>query len=98
MKSPELRTDAGLEGAITRLPIILNHLKQYTCIPRSPVFEPNGSISYIYMFAVIALMILIIACANYTNLATAQSAGRSERLVCASDGARLKKQVFLQFI
>jgi putative ABC transport system permease protein len=40
-------------------------------------FEPNGSIIYIYMFAVIALLILIIACANYTNLATAQSAGRS---------------------
>ena len=41
-------------------------------------FEPNGSMTVISTcLRVIALLILIIACANYTNLATAQSAGRS---------------------
>jgi putative ABC transport system permease protein len=61
-------------------------------------FEPNGSITYIYMFAVIALMILIIACANYTNLATAQSAGRSGEIGMRKVMGASKRQVFMQFM
>src|SRR6185295_13840076 len=61
-------------------------------------FEPNGSITYIYMFAIIALMILIIACANYTNLSTAQSAGRSGEIGMRKVMGASKRQVFLQFI
>jgi putative ABC transport system permease protein len=40
-------------------------------------FEPNGNITYIYILGTIAILILIIACVNYTNLATAQSVSRS---------------------
>src|SRR4029079_3677094 len=61
-------------------------------------FEPNGSITYIYMFAVIALLILIIACANYTNLATAQSAGRTGEIGMRKVMGASKKQVFMQFM
>ncbi len=61
-------------------------------------FEPNGSIKYIYMFAVIALLILIIACANYTNLATAQSAGRTGEIGMRKVLGASKRQVFMQFM
>ena len=97
MKSPELRTDAGLEGNNT-LTYHLEPLKTVHLYSALAGFEPNGSISYIYMFAVIALMILIIACANYTNLATAQSAGRSGEIGMRKVMGASKKQVFLQFI
>jgi len=50
------------------------------------------------MFAVIALMILVIACANYTNLATAQSAGRSGEIGMRKVMGATKKQLFIQFM
>jgi putative ABC transport system permease protein len=61
-------------------------------------FEPNGNIKYIYIFAAIALLILIIACANYTNLATAQSTGRSAEIGMRKVMGASKPQVFRQFI
>jgi putative ABC transport system permease protein len=97
MKTPEVRNDAGLEK---------NHYLTYNLEPLTNVhlysslagFEPNGSIIYIYLFAVIALLILVIACANYTNLATAQSAGRSGEIGIRKVMGASKRQVFLQFI
>ncbi|HEY2720764.1 MAG TPA: FtsX-like permease family protein, partial [Chitinophagaceae bacterium] len=61
-------------------------------------FEPNGNIKYIYIFSAIAILILIIACANYTNLATAQSAGRSGEIGMRKVMGASKTQVFRQFI
>ena len=97
MQTAEVRTEARLEG---------NNYLRYNLEPLTKVhlhsslagFEPNGSITYIYMFLVIALLILIIACANYTNLATAQSAGRSGEIGMRKVMGASKKQVFMQFI
>lgn len=97
MKSAEVRADAGIEGNS----YLTYHLEPLTTIHLHSTlagFEPNGSITYIYMFAIIALMILVIACANYTNLATAQSAGRSGEIGMRKVMGASKKQVFLQFI
>jgi len=97
MNTPDVRKEARLEG---------NDYLRYELQPLSKVhlysslagFEPNGSITYIYMFFVIALLILIIACANYTNLATAQSAGRSGEIGMRKVMGASKRQVFMQFI
>ncbi len=97
MNTAEVRADARVEGS--------NYLT-YHLEPLSTVhlhsslagFEPNGSISYIYMFAVIALLILGIASANYTNLATAQSTGRGNEIGMRKVMGASKKQVFFQFI
>src|SRR5690606_8983436 len=40
--------------------------------------EAGGDISYVYIFAAVACFMLLIACINYTNLATARSANRSK--------------------
>ena len=39
--------------------------------------SPNGSITNVYLFIVVALFILLIACINFMNLTTARSAGRA---------------------
>ncbi|MET0243183.1 MAG: FtsX-like permease family protein, partial [Flavitalea sp.] len=43
-------------------------------------FEPGGNIQYIYIFIVIAVFIMVIACVNFMNLSTARSAGRSREV------------------
>ncbi|MEP7141462.1 MAG: ABC transporter permease [Ferruginibacter sp.] len=97
MKSPELRTETRMEGN-NYLTYHLEPLTKVHLFSALAGFEPNGSISYIYLFAVIALLILIIACANYTNLATAQSAGRSGEIGMRKVLGASKRQVFIQFI
>ena len=97
MKTKEVRTEARLEGN-DYLTYHLEPLKTVHLHSSLAGFEPNGSISYIYMFAVIALLILIIASANYTNLATAQSTGRGNEIGMRKVLGASKKQIFFQFI
>ncbi|MBD0332334.1 MAG: ABC transporter permease [Chitinophagaceae bacterium] len=61
-------------------------------------FEPNNSIVYIYIMAAVAVLILLIACVNYTNLSTAQSAKRSAEISMRKVMGAGKTQVFNQFI
>jgi putative ABC transport system permease protein len=42
--------------------------------------EPSGSLTTVYIFAVIAILILIVAVINYVNLATAKSATRAKEV------------------
>ncbi len=43
-------------------------------------FEANGNIKNVYIFSVIAFFVLIIACINFMNLATARSARRAREV------------------
>jgi putative ABC transport system permease protein len=97
MQSEEVRKEIGLKGndylAFRLEPLLKVHL--YSSLSG---FEPNGSITYIYLFSMIALLILVIACANYTNLATAQAAGRSGEIGIRKVTGASKMQVFVQFM
>jgi putative ABC transport system permease protein len=42
--------------------------------------RPNSDISYVYIFSAAAVLILIIACCNFINLATARSLNRSKEI------------------
>jgi len=42
--------------------------------------EPNGDIRHLYFFSLIALFIVVIACINFMNLATARSAWRAKEI------------------
>jgi putative ABC transport system permease protein len=97
MNRKEIKSEAGIEGNN----YLAYHLEPLTKVHLySPLaaFEPNGSITYIYMFSIIALLILLIACANYTNLATAQSVSRSGEIGVRKVMGASKRQVFFQFL
>jgi putative ABC transport system permease protein len=75
MKNLQAGKDAHVEGN-DYLTYHLEPLKKVHLYSSLEGFEPNGNITYIFILGAIAVLILLIACANYTNLATAQSAGR----------------------
>ena len=60
--------------------------------------EPNGNITYIYIIGAIALLILGIACVNYTNLAAVQSIRRMPEIGIRKVMGSGRRQLFWQFI
>ena len=61
-------------------------------------FEPNGNITSIYILGTIALLILLIACINYTNLATAQASNRTGEIGIRKALGAQKSQLFAQML
>ncbi|MEZ4772672.1 MAG: FtsX-like permease family protein [Bacteroidia bacterium] len=60
--------------------------------------EPGSDIRYVYIFSGIALLILLIACINYMNLATARSVDRAREVGLRKVVGAYKSQIFSQFI
>jgi putative ABC transport system permease protein len=69
--------------------------------------EPNGNPAYVYIFSIIAVLILIIACINFMNLSTAKATTRARevglRKVAGSHrsyliGQFLTESVFLSLV
>ena len=61
-------------------------------------FEPGGSITYVYIFSVIAVLILLIACVNFMNLSTARSASRAKEVGIRKVAGSLRSQLIIQFL
>ncbi|MEZ0540763.1 ABC transporter permease [Fibrella arboris] len=63
---------------------------------------PNGDIQYVYIFSAVALFILLIACINFMNLATARSSKRAKevgvRKVLGSERGQLIGQFMAESI
>ena len=60
--------------------------------------EDNGDITYVYIFIAVAIFILIIACVNFINLATARSANRSKEVGLRKVFGSGKSQLVMQFL
>ena len=58
----------------------------------------NSDIRYVYIFSAIAAFILIIACINFMNLATARSAGRAQEVGLRKVVGAQKGQLISQFV
>ncbi|MCR8556870.1 ABC transporter permease [Mucilaginibacter sp. BJC16-A38] len=92
------KTELKMEGS----QYLTYHLEPLTSVhlhsnlPSS--LEPNGSITYIYIMVIVAVLILIIGCVNYVNLSIAQSAGRGAEIGIRKVMGAAKSQLFRQFI
>ena len=60
--------------------------------------QANSNISYIYIFSAIALFILLLACINFMNLATARSAIRAQEVGKRKTLAAYRGQLIKQFL
>ena len=59
--------------------------------------EPNGYIAYTYMLMTAAFLIIIIACVNFINLTTAQSASRAKEIGIRKSLGAFRSELALQF-
>jgi putative ABC transport system permease protein len=60
--------------------------------------QPGGNIKYVYVFSFVAMLILIIACINYMNLATARSSRRSKETGMRKISGAQRKMLIRQFL
>ncbi len=82
----ESRTDLVLS------PYTKIHLNGYFGYERNP-----GAIQYVYIFSVIALFVLLIACINFMNLSTARSATRAKEVGMRKVVGAMKAHLIRQF-
>ena len=75
-------------------PITRIHL--YSTNPGEP--EPTGSITYVYIFGIIALFLVLIAAMNYMNLATARSSGRAREVGMRKVAGSRRAPLVAQFL
>jgi putative ABC transport system permease protein len=83
------------EGSVTELelfPYTRIHLHQYFGYDTNSV-----GIRYVYVFSLIAAFVLLIACINFMNLATARSAGRAQEVGLRKVVGAMKKHLLVRF-
>ena len=65
---------------------------------RFPELGVNGNAQYVYIFSVVAMFILLIACINFMNLSTARSANRAKEVGIRKVLGTEKKYLVGQFL
>lgn len=86
------KTSAGTALALQKLTDI--HLNSHL----DSELEQNGDMKRVYIFSVIALFILLIACINYMNLSTARSALRAREIGVRKVVGAQKRELIAQFL
>lgn len=112
--SLQMKLDALTDGDITAISEALGWatrgmsfgLQPLTTIHVTPNYrgeiEPTTDPRYLYIFSAIALLILVIACINYMNLATARSARRARevgvRKVLGANRTQVRQQFMIEAV
>jgi putative ABC transport system permease protein len=89
--------DMEHQGAHFRYPLMpLTDIHLHSDV--SYEIEANGNINYVYIFSVIAALILLIACVNFMNLSTARSANRAKEVGIRKVAGSLRINLISQFL
>src|ERR1700722_2227027 len=89
--------DLGKAGNHFRYPIFpLTDVHLYS--NKSYELDANSNIQFVYIFSVIAVLILLIACVNFMNLSTARSANRAKEVGIRKVAGSTKGHLILQFL
>jgi putative ABC transport system permease protein len=108
-----LRSDASLAGVNAKIQDFLHH-KDPTVKDKAMVLQPyrdmylyskftkgiadGGRIEYVRLFSIVALFIVLIACVNFMNLATARSVKRAKEVGVRKVVGAVKSLLFGQFM
>ncbi|MCW3088480.1 MAG: FtsX-like permease family protein [Sediminibacterium sp.] len=87
---------AGNKWDLHLQPLTKVHL--YSAAISSPFLTTLGDIKYVYIFSAIALFIIVLACVNFMNLSTAQSATRAKEVGIRKVLGSQRKQLIRQFL
>jgi len=60
--------------------------------------EPNSDVKYIYIFSIIAIFVLLVACINFMNLSTAGASGRAKEVGIRKALGSIRQQLIGQFL
>ena len=61
-------------------------------------FEANGNMLYVYIFSLVAFMIILVACINFMNLTTARSANRAKEVGLRKVVGSTRRQLIFQYM
>ena len=98
----ETQLHSSLKDLQTKGNHFIYHLMPLTDIhlhsDKSYEMEVNGNINYVYIFSLIAIFILLIACVNFMNLSTARSANRAKEVGIRKVAGSLRSHLVAQFL
>jgi len=94
IKSWEEFEKAGNNARYSLIPVTDIHLRS----DRPAELLPSGNIQYVYIFAAVAVFILLIACINFMNLTTARAAGRAKEVGIRKALGTGRKELITQFL
>jgi len=89
---PNIKTSQTTRLTMEKLTDI--HLKSHL----DDEIEPEGSMTRVYIFSIIAVFILLIACINYMNLSTARSALRAKEIGVRKVIGAQRQEIIRQFL
>ncbi|MVM33801.1 FtsX-like permease family protein [Spirosoma sp. HMF4905] len=101
---PEVQRDMGVslaeaQKSVDTFRFLLQPLTDIHLYSNSKYeLEPNGDIKYVYIFSILALFILLLACVNFTNLSTAQAVKRAREVGVRKVMGSIKNQLIVQFL
>jgi putative ABC transport system permease protein len=85
---------AGNDIKLSLMPLLSIHLQSN----RTGELGINGNSEYVYIFSVIGLFILLIACVNFMNLSTARSSNRAREVGVRKVLGSNRAQLVVQFL